>query len=128
MGSDERFDAVLAQYLDATAGRDLARLAEVLHPRFIGIFPDGEVLDGRTAALAWFGDFFADPSWIQTFTERHRVFSGLASFVLFDSEFVVPSTGYRSHLVIGLSFTYERGRWMLLADQNTQMSAERVQA
>jgi uncharacterized protein (TIGR02246 family) len=122
---ERALDVVIAQYLGATAQRDLTRLSEVLHPGFICIFPDGEVLAGRTATVTWFRGFFADPSWTQSFRERDRVLSGCrAGFVQVDSVFAIPETGYVSNLVIGLSFTRESGRWLLIAEQNTLVSSQ----
>ena len=114
------FDAAVRQYVDATQQRDLDRYAEVLHPGWTVIFPDGDVLNGKEEGMEWVRGFFADSTWTQSFEERSRVQSGCRTgFVLFDSVFRIPSENYRSDLVIGLTFTREGDRWLVIHDQNT---------
>ncbi|MFG3260077.1 YybH family protein [Streptomyces sp. NPDC048172] len=120
---DRQFDAAVTQYVDAHPARDVEMFAGVLHDGWTVVFPDAEVLKGKKAGLKWVREeFFNDPDWTQTFDEERRVVSGCRTgFVLFDSVYEEP--GYRTHLKIGLTFTYEHGRWLVIHDQNTRVPA-----
>jgi hypothetical protein len=120
-GCARQFDVAIDKYTGAHPTRDIDQLASVLHDDWTVIFPDGELLLGKEEGLAWVRDeFFNDPSWTQSFDEIRRVVRGCKTgFVLFDSIYEQP--GYRTHLLIGLSLTYEHGRWLVVQDQNTRV-------
>lgn len=42
------------------------------------------------------------------------------AYVLFDSVYAEPAAGFRQELAIGITWTREHGRWLVLADQNTE--------
>lgn len=119
-GCERKFDATIDKYIGSHPIRDVDMLASTLHDEWTVIFPDGELLLGKEEGLAWVREeFFSDPSWTQSFTEIRRVVRGCRTgFVLFDSIYEQP--GYRTHLLIGLSLTYEHGRWLVIQDQNTR--------
>lgn len=119
-GCERKFDATIDKYTGSHPIRDVDMLASTLHDEWTVIFPDGELLLGKEEGLTWVREeFFNDPSWTQSFTEIRRVVRGCSTgFVLFDSIYEQP--GYRSHLLIGLSLTYEHGRWLVIQDQNTR--------
>lgn len=113
------FDRAVRTYVDATAKRDAARFASVLHPDVTAIFADGEVLYGKERTMAFIEPFFASPGWTQTFDELTREVRGCrTAFVLFDSVFT-PSPGAEPvEFVIGVTFTHENGRWLALHNQD----------
>lgn len=120
-GCARRFDATIDLYVGSHPIRDVDMLAETLHDAWTVVFPDGELLLGKAAGLAWVREeFFSDPAWTQSFTEIRRVVRGCRTgFILFDSIYEQP--GYRTNLLIGLSLTYEKGRWLIIQDQNTRL-------
>jgi hypothetical protein len=120
-GCEHSFDVAIGKYVGAHPTRDVDQLASVLHDDWTVIFPDGELLIGKEEGLDWVrNEFFNDPSWTQSFDEIRRVVRGCKTgFVLFDSIYEQP--GYRTHLLIGLSLTYEQGRWLVIQDQNTRV-------
>lgn len=120
-GCARQFDVAINKYVGAHPIRDVDQLASVLSDDWTVIFPDGELLIGKEEGLDWVrNEFFSDPSWTQSFDEIRRVVHGCSTgFVLFDSIYEQP--GYRTHLLIGLSLTYENGRWLVIQDQNTRV-------
>jgi hypothetical protein len=116
-----KFDRTIDRYVGSHPIRDVDMLASTLHDEWTVIFADGELLVGKEEGLAWVREeFFSDPSWTQSFTEVRRVVRGCSTgFILFDSIYEQP--GYRTHLMIGLSLTYERGRWLVIQDQNSRV-------
>jgi uncharacterized protein (TIGR02246 family) len=120
-GCERQFHSAVQAYVRTTDRRDADAFAALLHNDFTGIFPDGEVLSGKKAGMDFFREFFADPSWTQTFTPVRTTVQGCNSgFVLFDSTYTQP--GVSVHMVIGLSWTRERGKWLVIQDQNTAVA------
>ncbi|MEU8300906.1 nuclear transport factor 2 family protein [Micromonospora sp. NPDC048909] len=120
-GCERAFDRAVRAYVDTTARRDLDGFAALLHPDVTSVFAsDGEVLDGKRATVDWLRGFFADDSWTQSFSVAKRTVVGCRTgFVLFDSVYAVPASGTRVPLLIGVSFTYQHGRWLVLQNQDS---------
>lgn len=119
-GCGARFDAAVRAYVTTTDRRDARGFNALLDPDATVIFANGSLLSGRTQVAAFITDFFADPGWTQTFTELTRHVEGCSTgFVLFDSVYSVPADNRVSPLVIGVSFTYDHGRWLVLHNQDS---------
>jgi uncharacterized protein (TIGR02246 family) len=114
------FDRAVRTYVDSTTDRDARRFASVLHPDVTAVFADGEVLYGKERTMGFIEPFFATSGWTQTFEELTREVRGCrTAFVLFDSVFT-PSPGAEPiNFVIGVTFTYENGRWLALQNQDS---------
>lgn len=121
-GCDRQFDAAVRAYLRTTDHRDADGFTALLHRDVVGVLPGGTVFTGRAELAGFIDSFFARTDWTQTFTERRRVVEDCATaFVLFESVYAEPAAGYRQTLVIGLTWTREHGRWLVLGDQNTEV-------
>ncbi|KAA2265112.1 nuclear transport factor 2 family protein [Solihabitans fulvus] len=121
-GCARQFDQAVQRYLDTTARHDADGFGTLAHDGYTIVMPDATVYAGKTDAMAFIREFFADTNWEQSFTLKQRVVSGCqTAFVLFDSVWHRPSDDYRSHLVIGLSWTREHGAWQVVQDQNTKV-------
>ncbi|MGI5525715.1 nuclear transport factor 2 family protein [Micromonospora sp. CA-259024] len=120
-GCARAFDRAVQAYVETTARRDLDGFAALLHPDVTSVFAsDGEVLDGKRATVDWLRGFFADDSWTQSFSVAKQTVVGCRTgFVLFDSVYAVPATGTRVPLLIGVSYTYQHGRWLVLQNQDS---------
>ncbi|MGC5306668.1 nuclear transport factor 2 family protein [Micromonospora zamorensis] len=120
-GCERAFDRAVRAYVETTARRDLDGFAALLHPDVTSVFAsDGEVLDGKRATVDWLRGFFADDSWTQSFSVAKQTVVGCRTgFVLFDSVYAVPATGTRVPLLIGVSYTYQHGRWLVLQNQDS---------
>lgn len=117
---EQQFDHAVDTYTRTTHERDAEGWASVLHPDVTVVFAGGDVLYGREATLDWARGFFADPEWTQTFDELTRVVDGCRSgFILFDSVYTPAPGADPKPLVIGLTFTHEHGRWLVLHNQDS---------
>ncbi|GAA4553697.1 YybH family protein [Amycolatopsis samaneae] len=123
-GCRHGFDAAVRAYVSATDAKDVAAMERVLHPGDTIVMPDAVVYPGKEKAMEFFREFFGNPNWTQSFTPIRTVVDGCdTGFVLMDSLYAQPD-GYRSHLLIGLTFTRTHGRWLVLLDQNTRIPAQ----
>lgn len=118
---EHRFDRATRTYRETFPARDLATLGDLLHEQVTVVLADGTVVLGRDRAIDALTPFFEDPRWTQTFDEVTRVVNRCRSgFILFDSVLSFPS-GFTRHTLIGLTFTFEHGRWLILHDQVTPL-------
>ena len=86
----------------------------------VTIFPSGTVVQGRDAIVAALASHFDDQQAIFTWTERLRMVNGCrTAYILYDSVYEIPSIGYRQASRTGVSYTFEGGRWLVIADQGT---------
>lgn len=117
-----QFDAAVRSYVDTTDQRDAAGFNRLLHEEVTGVLPEGSVFAGRAEMADFVTRFFANTTWTQTFTPTRRaVFGCDSAFVLFESVYAEPATGYQQNLRIGVSWTREHGRWLVIQDQNTEV-------
>ena len=117
---EARFDRAVRAYTDTTHQRDVEGWGSLLHPDVTVVFAGGDVLYGKQQTMEWARGFFVDPAWTQTFEERTRVVEGCRSgFVLFDSEYTPEPGADPKPLVIGITFTFDRGRWLVLHNQDS---------
>lgn len=118
-GCRSSFDRAVHTYVDSTHKRDAKRFASVLHPDVTAIFADGEVMYGKQRTMAFIEPFFKSTGWTQTFKELTREVQGCRSgFVLFDSVFTPAPGADPIYFVIGVTFTYEDGRWLAVHNQD----------
>jgi uncharacterized protein (TIGR02246 family) len=113
-------DRAERQYVRTTERRDADGFNALLDRDVTLILREGEVYDGKAEFAAFIEEFFADPSWTQTFALRKKVVRGCSTaFVRYDSRFRDPDDGVDLHLVIGLSFVRRDGRWLVLHNQDS---------
>lgn len=121
-GCERGFEAAVDRYLSTTEDRDAAGFNRLLHRDVTGVLPGGTVFAGRAELAGFIDGFFARTDWTQTFSLRRKEVHGCATgFVLFDSVYAEPAVGFSQRLAIGLTWTREHGRWLLLVDQNTEV-------
>jgi uncharacterized protein (TIGR02246 family) len=119
---DCRFGAAVQTYLRTTDQRDARGFNKLLHREVTGVLPGGIVFNGRTEMAEFIDAFFARTDWTQTFDLKRRTADCETGYVLFESVYAEPAAGYSQTLMIGLTWTREHGRWLVLADQNTEVS------
>jgi uncharacterized protein (TIGR02246 family) len=117
-----QLDAAVDKYVATTDARDARRFNTLLHRDVTGVLPGGTVFAGKAEMAGFIDGFFARTDWTQTFELTRRTVSGCASaYVLFDSVYAEPAAGFSQRLAVGLTWTREHGRWLVLADQNTEV-------
>lgn len=114
-----KFDTAVEQYVTTTHQRDTNGFVALLDRRVTAILANGGVLDGKQATADFIRDFFADPAWTQSFTVLKKVVNGCnTGFVLFDSVYS-PDKDTNVPLVIGVTYTYRDGHWLVLHNQDS---------
>ena len=119
-GCERRFEE--AQRTDMESFRDYDRETwrNVHTEDAVSIFPSGAVVQGRDAIVDALASHFDDEEAIFTWTERLRTVNGCrTAYILYDTVYEIPSIGYRQAARTGVSYTFEGGRWLVVADQGT---------
>lgn len=117
----KQFGHAVRQYVRTTDQRDARGFERLLDADYTTILPGGTVLAGKAAGSAFIDRFFARTDWSQTFTETRRAVEGCRTALgVFNSTYTDEDGAVP--LVIGLSWTYHRGQWLVLQDQNTVVS------
>jgi uncharacterized protein (TIGR02246 family) len=122
-GCGRQLDAAVHRYLATTDRRDAAGFNALLHRDVTGTLPGGTVFAGKAELADFITSFFGRTDWTQTFELRRTTRTGCATaYVLFDSVYAEPAAGFSQQLAIGVTWTREHGRWLVLADQNTEVT------
>lgn len=117
-GCARDFDRAVAAYVDTTDRRDADGFARLMHRDVTAVFANGGVLYGKEQLMGFIEPFFEATNWTQSFEELTRHVEGCSTgFVLLDS--VYTQDGTDVPLVIGLTFTRERGRWLVIHNQDS---------
>lgn len=121
-GCGRQLDAAVDRYVATTTDRDADGFNALLHRDVTGTLPGGAVFAGKAELAGFIDRFFARTDWTQSFELRRTSVSGCATaYVLFDSVYAEPAAGFSQQLAIGVTWTREHGRWLVLADQNTEV-------
>lgn len=114
------FAHAVEDYRQTTFEKDADGFNALLHRDVTAIFADGSTLIGKEATAEFIDGFFEDPEWTQTLdvvvTEVEDCRSG---FVLFDSVYTPTPTTEGVPLAIGVTFTFEKGKWLVLHNQDS---------
>ena len=121
-GCGRQFDAAVQTYLRTTDERDADGFNALLHRDVTGVLPGGTVFNGRAELAAFIDRFFARTDWTQTFHLEREHATCETGYVLFESVYAEPAAGFSQTLMIGVTWTREHGRWLVLADQNTEVT------
>jgi hypothetical protein len=117
----KQFSHAVHRYIRTTDERNAPGFERLLDADYTTILPGGTVIAGKDAGSAFINRFFARTDWSQTFAETRRAVEGCrTALVVFDSTYTDEDGAVP--LVIALSWTYHRGHWLVLQDQNTVVS------
>jgi hypothetical protein len=93
------------------------------HPDAITIFASGDHYIGIDQIMEVLEGFHFGPreaGW--TWSELYRVVDGCKSaFILYETVYELPSIGFRSHALTGVTYTHDGSRWLAIADQGTPL-------
>jgi uncharacterized protein (TIGR02246 family) len=109
-------------HLAAVTGRDLQAYLATVHEDVSLILPNGKLIAGRDAVVAFHADWFGDPDWSWKLTPVRYAEAGDAGLAVYAVEYHdVDGEGrpYTMAYVLTLTFTRRDGTWLLLHDQNT---------
>ena len=112
----------LAQKIDNESFRDFdEETFRAGHdPRAVTIFASGAVRIGIDAIMAALHPHFVNRNAVWSFTELYRVVDGCKSaFILYDTNYDIPSIGFHQHALTGVAYTHQGDRWLAIADQGT---------
>lgn len=113
-----------AQRIDMESFRDYdAKLfRDGHHPDAVTIFASGDAFYGIDAIMTALRSHFENREAIWAWTEVYRLVGGCKSaFILYDATYTIPSVGYHQRTLTGVTYTYERGHWLSIADQGTYL-------
>lgn len=107
--------------MESFARYDVDAFRRVHHPDAVAVFPSGRVVRGIDSIIEALADHFARREAIYTWRELHRFVDACRSaFVLYDTAYEIPSTGYHQRALTGVSYVHEGGRWLAIADQGSR--------
>jgi ketosteroid isomerase-like protein len=119
---EQTFDT--AQRIDMESFRDYdAQTFRDIHTEdAVTIFASGAYRIGIDAIMAALASHFANREAVWEWTELHREVKGCdTAFIIYDTTYSIPSIGYRARARIGVTYTFEHGRWLALFDQSTPL-------
>jgi hypothetical protein len=89
-------------------------------PRAVTVFASGAVRYGVDAIMAALRPHFVNRNAVWSWTELYRVVDGCQSaFILYDTNYDIPSIGFHQHALTGVTYTHQGNRWLAIADQGT---------
>ena len=90
------------------------------HPDTVTVFASGAVRYGIDAVMEALRSHFENREAVWAWTEKYRVVDGCKSaFILYETTYDIPSSGYHQRALTGVTYTYHRGKWLALADTGT---------
>ena len=88
----------------------------------ISIFASGTLIEGRDAIVAALASHFDNREAVWSWTETSRRVDGCrTAYILYDTVYAIRRLGFRQHARTGVTYTYESGRWLVVADQGTPL-------
>jgi hypothetical protein len=111
-----------AQRIDMESFRDYdaETFRDGHHPDAVTVFASGAVRYGIDSIMTTLASHFENREAIWSWTELSRVVDGCSSaFILYDTEYEIPSTGFHQRALTGVTYTHDGSRWLSIADQGT---------
>lgn len=86
----------------------------------VTVFASGAVRHGIDAIMAALDGHFTQREAVWSWTELFRIVDGCNSaFILYDTTYVIPSSGFYQHALTGVTYTHRGNKWLAVADQGT---------
>ena len=115
-----------AQRIDMESFRDYdAEAFRAIHDdRAITVFASGDMFVGIDRIMTALQGHFANREAQWAWTEKHRVVDGCNSaFILYETVYAIPRLDLRQRALTGVTYRYQRGHWLVIADQGTPLPA-----
>lgn len=92
----------------------------VHHPDAITVLASGDYFVGIDEIMEVLEGFHFGAR--EAIYEAYRVVDGCESaFILYETTYELPSIGFRSHALTGVTYTHKGDRWLAIADQGTPL-------
>lgn len=121
---ERRFEE--AQRVDMESFRDYDRETwrEAHAEDAVTILTSGAVIEGRDAIVDALTAHFDNREAVWSWTELSRRVDGCkTAHILYETVYAIDRIGLCIHALTGVSYTYEHGRWLSVADQGTVLPA-----
>jgi hypothetical protein len=123
-GCAAKFDEAQRMDMESFRDYDAETFRAVHHPDSVTIFASGHVFYGIDEIMGALASHFENREAVWVWTELYRVVDGCKSaYILYDTTYDIPSVGFHQRTLTGVTYTYRRGRWLAVADQNTYLEA-----
>lgn len=118
----ERFDQAQRQDMESFRDYDAEAFRDVHHPDATSVFAVGEVAIGRDAIMEALAPYFEAKVAKWSWTEITRTVQGCRTGVIIYRT-LIERPGLARHAINTVTYTYQQGRWLVISDQGTEVSA-----
>lgn len=121
-GCERQFET--AQRIDMESFRDYdAESFRAIHTDdAVTVFASGHVFRGIDNIMQVLASHFANREAVWTWKELHRSVQGCkTAFILYETTYTVPSSGFVQRALTGVTYTHKSGAWLAIADQGTAL-------
>ena len=119
---EEKFDQAQRQDMESFRDYDAESFREVHHPDAVSVFAVGEVAIGRDAIMEALASYFEAKEAHWSWTEITRSVQGCSTGVIVYRT-LIERPGLTRHAINTVTYTFEHGRWLVISDQGTEVSA-----
>ncbi len=119
---EEKFDQAQRQDMESFRDYDAEAFRDVHHPDATSVFAVGEVAIGRDAIMEALAPYFEAQTSTWSWTEITRSVQGCRTGVIVYRT-LIERPGFSRHAINTVTYTYERGRFLAISDQGTEVAA-----
>lgn len=116
-----KFDRAQRQDMESFRDYDAEAFRDVHHRDAVSVFAVGEVAVGRDAIMEALAPYFEAKVAKWRWTEITRSVQGCRTAVIVYRT-LIERPGLARHALNTVTYTYERGRWLVLSDQGTEVA------
>jgi len=121
-GYARQFEAAQRADMESFRDYDAETFRAGHHPDAVTIFANGAARYGIDAIMEALRSHFENREGLWTWTERYRfVDGGRSAFIVYETTYEVPSSGFRQRALTSVTYTYTGGKWLTIADQATPL-------
>ena len=119
------FDAALDAHFAAIASRDIKAYTDTITTgeTLPLIFPDGAMMSTRQEVIDFHKLWFADKNWQMEFVPVSKIVGSDIATAIFRTGYRDTPDGETRYGFLALTFQLQDGKWRLVQDQNTRITA-----
>jgi uncharacterized protein (TIGR02246 family) len=119
---EHKFDQAQRQDMESFRDYDAEAFRAVHHPDAVSVFAVGEVVVGRDAIMEALAPYFEAKVAHWSWTELTRSVQGCRTGVIVYRT-LIERPGLTRYSLNTVTYTFEHGRWLVISDQGTEVSA-----